>query len=380
MKVNLVNENFYSDYLANLLYARGVENVEDFLQPTDEYLFSPELLDNVAQGALWLEETLNKENSKILIVVDCDVDGFTSAAIIWNYIQALAPEQKIYFLLHEHKQHGLEDCCQMILDGEVDYDLIILPDSSSNDFEYHELLGERGMRCLVLDHHEVDNRIFSEYACIINNQLSEHYPNKDLTGADGTAFREQYGIGDDFIVMYSGAHGPANDLETALNAAEILRDHKNIRFVFVGSGKDKERLETLAAEKNLTNVLFVPPVPKEQIASVMAAENAGLAILKKLDMFKTTYPNKVFDIMACGDPVICQIDGVIREVVEENKAGVFAEPGDPQSLADAVLKLAGDPEGCRRMGENGQRIIREKFSRDSAEEQLEQIFMDLSKK
>ena len=83
--------------------------------------------------------------------------------------------------------------------------------------------------------------------------------------------------------------------------------------------------------------------------------------------------------MACGDPVICQIDGVIREVVEENNAGVFAEPGDPQALADAVLKLAGDPEGCRRMGENGQRTIREKFSRDSAEEQLEQIFMDLSK-
>ena len=108
----------------------------------------------------------------------------------------------------------------------------------------------------------------------------------------------------------------------------------------------------------------------------MAAEDAGLAILKKLDMFKTTYPNKVFDIMACGDPVICQIDGVIREVVESNNAGVFVEPGDPQALADAVLKLAADPEKCREMGANGQRAIREKFSRDTAAEELERVFIE----
>lgn len=70
MKVNLINENFSSNYLANLLRARGIVNVEDFLQPTDKYLSDPQLLDNINQGALWLEETLNKENSKILIVVD----------------------------------------------------------------------------------------------------------------------------------------------------------------------------------------------------------------------------------------------------------------------------------------------------------------------
>ena len=177
--------------------------------------------------------------------------------------------------------------------------------------------------------------------------------------------------------MYSGAHGPANDLDTVLQAAEILRDHEGIRFVFVGSGKEKARLEALAEEKKLPNVLFVPPVSKDEIPAVMAAENAGLAILKKLDMFKTTYPNKVFDIMACGDPVICQIDGVIREVVEENQAGIFAEPGDPQALAEAVLRLAGDPEGCRTMGENGRKAIKEKVDRDTAARQLEAIFVEM---
>ena len=70
MKVKLVNENFQQDYLQNLLATRGVKDVKDFLQPTDKYLLEPRLLDNIDQGVLWLEETLNKENSKILIVVD----------------------------------------------------------------------------------------------------------------------------------------------------------------------------------------------------------------------------------------------------------------------------------------------------------------------
>ena len=195
-----------------------------------------------------------------------------------------------------------------------------------------------------------------------------------FAGADGRAFREKHGLKDAFTVMYCGAHGPANDLETVLNAAELLKEREDIRFVLVGSGKDKPRLEALAEEKALTNVLFIPPVPKDEIADVMAAEDAGLAILKKLEMFKTTYPNKVFDIMACGDPVICQIDGVIRDVVEEKHAGVFAEPGDPRALADAVLSLAEDRDAARTMGENGRKAIEEKFSRDQAARQLEEIF------
>ena len=83
--------------------------------------------------------------------------------------------------------------------------------------------------------------------------------------------------------------------------------------------------------------------------------------------------------MACGDPVICQIDGVIREVVEENQAGIFVEPGDAQALADAVLRLAKAPEDCMKMGENGRRAIMEKFNRDKAAEQLEEIFIKLVK-
>lgn len=184
MKVKLVNENFREDYLKNLLKTRGVNDLEAFLDPPATCLSDPILFDNIKEGVLLLEKILNKEDSKILIVVDADVDGYTSGAIVWKYIKAIAPSQYMDFVLHEHKQHGLQDHIQSLLDSDLVYDLIILPDSSSNDYQYHELLGEQGTRCLILDHHEIDNdQQISQYACIINNQTSSQYPNKDLTGA-----------------------------------------------------------------------------------------------------------------------------------------------------------------------------------------------------
>ena len=184
MKVNLVNENFTEDYLANLLKARGVSDVNQYLTPDESCLNSPFFLNNIKNGFLLLESILNLEDSKILLVVDCDVDGFTSSAIMWNYIKAIAPTQYIDFILHEHKAHGLQDHIDNIINSPIHYDLVILPDSSSNDYEYHEKLKEIGTRCLILDHHEIDdNQLISDNAVIINNQLSMNYPNKDLTGA-----------------------------------------------------------------------------------------------------------------------------------------------------------------------------------------------------
>lgn len=187
MKINLVNEDFRSDYLKNLLATRGIDEINNFINPPSGYLLDPCLLDNIAAGRALLDETLKKLNSEILLVVDCDVDGFTSAAIIYLYIKAIKPQQTIYYVLHEHKQHGLQDHIDDILREESKFDLIILPDSSSNDYEYHEKLGQLGTKCLVLDHHEIDkDQSISKYACIINNQISQFYPNKDLTGAGVT--------------------------------------------------------------------------------------------------------------------------------------------------------------------------------------------------
>lgn len=182
---------------------------------------------------------------------------------MWNYIRALAPKQKIYFLLHEHKQHGLEDCCQMILDGEIGYDLIILPDSSSNDFKYHELLGERGTHCLILDHHEVDEKIFSNYACIINNQLSERYTNKDLTGA-GVAWQfcryydQSHSINHSNNLIDLAALGICGDMGSVLSMENRYIMHQgfaNINNYFFESAVEKQSY-SMGGVVNATTVAF----------------------------------------------------------------------------------------------------------------------------
>lgn len=184
MKYRLVNPELNSPYLENLLRERGVEDVKEYIKPTQNYLNDPAKLDNIEKGA---ELYLNviKRNGNILIVVDSDCDGFTSATIIYQYTKKIAPEIKISYLLHEGKQHGLQDHIDTIIDKGDNYDLIILPDSSSNDYKYHEQLKDIRIPALVLDHHLTDVEI-SDNAVVINNQLSKDYPNKELTGAGVT--------------------------------------------------------------------------------------------------------------------------------------------------------------------------------------------------
>ncbi len=187
---------------------------------------------------------------------------------------------------------------------------------------------------------------------------------------DGQAFRSANGLDGKFIVVYAGAHGISNDLGVILQAASLLHDSPQICFVMVGDGKEKGSLQAQAAQMKLANVRFLPPVPKEGMAEVLAAADACVAILKPLELYKTTYPNKVFDYLAAGRPVILAIDGVIRQVVEEAGAGVFVPPGDPEAMAQAVLRLASTPDQARQMGLSGCRYVEMHFNRRILAEKL----------
>jgi single-stranded-DNA-specific exonuclease len=181
MRINLINDNFRSDYVNNLLVARGVTDLEAYFNPDVKYLQSPSHFKNIMLAAALYGRVVNS-NGRILIVVDSDCDGFTSAAIIYQYTKRMNPNCQIDYWLHEGKQHGLQDHIDRILDEEHQYDLIILPDSSSNDATYHNMLEEVNIPCLILDHHETDVKL-SDNAVVVNNQLSPNYINKDLTGA-----------------------------------------------------------------------------------------------------------------------------------------------------------------------------------------------------
>lgn len=194
----------------------------------------------------------------------------------------------------------------------------------------------------------------------------------------GEAFRRAHQLEDKFVVMYAGAHGMSNDLGVVLEAAHRLRDLSQVMLVLVGDGKEKPALMAQAKAMNLQNVLFLPSLPKSEIGAALAAADACLAILKPLEEYKTTYPNKVFDYMAAGRPVVLAIDGVIRQVVEAAACGLYAAPGQPAEIERAIRTLVANPQAARQMGLQGRRYLEEHFSRQKMAEKLVEMLEALT--
>ena len=177
MKVKLINEPISSDYGKNLLGARGIKDIDTFLNPTEDCLQDwRDFGAPIAKGVYLIKE-LDPEG-KIAVVVDCDVDGYTSAAIFIQYLERLYPRLTIEVFIHEGKAHGLEEHWEEISNEQ--YDLIVLPDAGSNDAQYAEKLDT--MPILVLDHHILEVEPHFNMT-IINNQVAEDYRNKSLSGA-----------------------------------------------------------------------------------------------------------------------------------------------------------------------------------------------------
>ena len=162
-----------------VLFNRGInpKDIEHFKYPSVNDLVNPEKLEHIKDGVAMLISHIER-NDKIFIQVDSDCDGYTSSAILINYLNCLFPhyvQTQISYRIHDGKQHGL-------LTDTIpsDVKLVIAPDASSKDYEQHKELHDRGIDVLVIDHHEAEK--YSEYACVINNQMCD-YPTKSLSGA-----------------------------------------------------------------------------------------------------------------------------------------------------------------------------------------------------
>ncbi|NMC30111.1 MAG: glycosyltransferase family 4 protein [Pelolinea sp.] len=200
------------------------------------------------------------------------------------------------------------------------------------------------------------------------------------TGESGNDFRAQHRWRNKFLVLYTGAHGMSNDLPVVIEAADQLKQMQDIHFVFIGDGKEKPVLMDLAEQKGLQNLTFLPPIEKKEIGHAMAAADCCIAILKPIEMYKTTYPNKVFDYMAAGKAIVLVIDGVIRKVVEEARCGIFAQPGNATAIAQAIRILHDDPKQCKEMGQRGRVYVEQYFNRQQTASLLLEVFRKVVKK
>jgi glycosyltransferase involved in cell wall biosynthesis len=191
--------------------------------------------------------------------------------------------------------------------------------------------------------------------------------------ARGETFRKKHGLEGKFIALYAGAHGMSNDLGVVLDAASHLRHCPEIALVLLGDGKEKPVLIARAAEMKLDNVHFIPPVPKSEMDEALAAADACIGILKPVEMYKTVYPNKIFDYMAAGRPTILAMEGVIREVVQAADAGIVIPPGDAGAMADAIRLLTSNCAMGQRMGLSGRAFVEQHFDRVRLAEKLRVI-------
>jgi glycosyltransferase involved in cell wall biosynthesis len=195
---------------------------------------------------------------------------------------------------------------------------------------------------------------------------------------DGAAVREEFKLQGRFVATDAGALGLGNDLGTILRAAVELRDDPQIKIVFVGDGKERAALESQAAELRLGNVVFAGSRPKNMMKHFLAASDCCLATLQDIVMFRTTYPNKVFDYMAAGRPTVLAIDGVIRQVIEQAGGGVFVSPGNPPALAAAIRALKADPPAARAMGDRARTYGVEHFIRHAQARQFQELLEGLA--
>jgi len=174
-----------------------------------------------------------------------------------------------------------------------------------------------------------------------------------------------------FVALYAGALGAANDIPTLLQAAKLLQGKPEFRLVLLGDGKERSNLEDEARRMEISNVIFAGAIPKSAMPAAIASADVCLAILQDIPMFRTTYPNKVFDYMASGKPTVLAIDGVIRQLVEDAHGGIAVPPGDPAALAQCLSQLMEDPTSLQQMGRNAREYICRHMNRnDKMEETL----------
>jgi len=180
--------------------------------------------------------------------------------------------------------------------------------------------------------------------------------------------RPQGVTANDVVAIFTGAHGIANGLSAVLKAAEVLkqRGRNDIKLVFIGDGKLKNELKGKAKKKGLDNCVFLDPVSKVELVEYMKGADIGLMILANIPAFYYgTSPNKFFDYLSIGLPVLNNYPGWLAGLIKEYDCGYAVEPERGDLFADALEDAANFPKKRREMGRQAQKAGRALFAREN---------------
>ena len=176
--------------------------------------------------------------------------------------------------------------------------------------------------------------------------------------------------------MFAGTIGVMQGLDSVLDSAEcLLKGQPRIKFVFVGGGVAHDQLMQTAAERNLTNVIFLERQPIEAMAAILALADVLLVHLKDTPLFRMTIPSKLQAYIAVGKPILMGVKGDAAKIIQASDAGEVVEPENPVSIAQGVLKLFGLSDTARkRLGMNAREFYQKCMSMPSGIQSLEDIF------
>ncbi|MBQ3698500.1 MAG: glycosyltransferase family 4 protein [Prevotella sp.] len=178
-----------------------------------------------------------------------------------------------------------------------------------------------------------------------------------------------------FNVIHFGSMGPANGLSYIIEAAKYLKDRgdDSVRFIFMGSGATEPVIKKQAEQYGLTNVSFIDRQPMAVVSEVVNLCDASITTFLNLPVLQTNSPNKLFDSLSAGKPIIVNSAGWTKEMVEKNDCGFFADPEKPSDLADRLLLCKEDAETLERWGKNARRLSIEVYDKDILTAQVAEV-------
>ncbi len=164
---------------------------------------------------------------------------------------------------------------------------------------------------------------------------------------------EKFNLEDKFIVGYIGTLGLAHSIENILLAAERTLENKNIKFVLVGNGAERNKLKKIIEKRKLTNVLMIPNQPREKITKLWSICDVSIVNLKNTPLFRTVIPSKIFESMGSGLPIIiCVPKGEATKIIESTNSGIAIEPENPKLLSDSILSIYNDKDLYDQLASN----------------------------
>ena len=334
--------------IEQILTNRGIprDEVYHYLNTTDDDISSPldlgeKSLNAAAQSII--QHISSKD--KMLVICDCDCDGFTSAALLINYLYDLFPnyvETDLKWFVHEDKQHGLEDVMDYI--NSHDFKLVIVPDAGSNDYEYHQFLQKKGIDVIVLDHHLADET--SPYAIVVNNQLCD-YENKELSGV-GVVYqfcrfidmKMKSNFADNYLDLVAlGLTGDMMSL-TSFETKHLIHkgfEPKNIKNPYIYEMWQKNKFKLGEHITSIDAAFYIVPM-------INAVQRSGSIEEKEL-LFKSMLKSDAF------------------EMIPSNKRG--HKPGEEERLVDQAVRMSTNVKNRQtRTQDAGMELLEKKIEKE----------------